>query len=113
MQQQKKSETINIENAGKIEKVATQDIFHCQASGDYVEIFLQTRELLFSASLKGMTTQLPATFIRVHRSYIVNLDKVISLKREGENGYLILSNDTQIPVSRRMMPKVKESLSSH
>ena len=104
---------INIHSAGKIEKVATQDVFYCQASGDYVEIDLQSRELLFSGSLKGIAEQLLTIFVRVHRSYVVNLDKVTSLKRDGENGYLILSNDTQIPVSRRMMPQVRETFSAH
>ena len=113
MQHQQKSETLNIHSAGKIEKIATQDIFYCQASGDYVEIYQQSRALVYSGSLKGITEQLPTIFVRVHRSYVVNLDKVISLKRDGENGYLILSNQTQIPVSRRMMPQVKESLSAH
>lgn len=113
MQQQQKSETLNIHSAGKIEKIATQDIFYCKASGDYVEIYQQSRELLYSGSLKGITEQLPTIFVRVHRSYVVNLDKVLSLKRDGENGYLVLSNNAQIPVSRRMMPQVKESLSAH
>lgn len=112
-QQQQKSESLNIHSAGKIEKVATQDIFYCQASGDYVEINLQSRELLYSGSLKSMAEQLSTIFVRVHRSYIVNLDKVVSLKRDGENGYLILSNDTQIPVSRRMMPQVRETFNGH
>jgi hypothetical protein len=113
MQQQQTSETINIHSAGKIEKIPIQDIFYCQASGDYVEIYLQSRELLYSGSLKSIAEQLPTTFVRVHRSYVVNIDKVISMKRDGENGYLILSNETQIPVSRRMMPQVKETFSAH
>ena len=111
--QQQKPETINIHSGGKIEKIAAQEIFYCQASGDYVEIYLKSRELLYGGSLKSISPLLPATFIRVHRSYVVNLDKVISLKRDTENGYLILSNDAQIPVSRRMMPQVKETFSSH
>jgi hypothetical protein len=113
MQQQQTSETINIHSAGKIDKIPTQDIFYCQASGDYVEIYLQNRELLYSGSLKSIAEQLPSTFIRVHRSYVVNIDKVMSMKRDGENGYLVLSNDNQIPVSRRMMPQVKETFSAH
>jgi hypothetical protein len=113
MQQQQKSETLNIHSAGKIEKITTQDIFYCQASGDYVEIYLQSRELLYSGSLKSIAEQLPTTFVRVHRSYVVNIDKVVSMKRDGENGYLVLSNDAQIPVSRRMMPQVRETFSAH
>ncbi|WP_299084682.1 LytTR family DNA-binding domain-containing protein [uncultured Paraglaciecola sp.] len=74
---------------------------------------MQSRELLFSGSLKRIVQQLPSIFVRVHRSYIVNLDKVVSLKRDGESGYLILTNDTHIPVSRRMMPQVKESLNAY
>lgn len=112
MQQQTKSQIINIESAGKIDRIPTTDIFYCQASGDYVEVFLHNRELLFSGSLKGIAEKLPPTFIRVHRSFIVNLEKVVGLKRDGESGQLLLSNDTKIPVSRRMMPRVKESLST-
>ena len=77
MQQQKKSETLNIHSAGKIEKIATQDIFYCQASGDYVEIYQQSRALLYSGSLKGITEQLPTIFVRVHRSYVVNFEILI------------------------------------
>ncbi|MEP0357500.1 LytTR family DNA-binding domain-containing protein [Paraglaciecola sp.] len=113
MQQQKNANFINIPSAGKLDKVPTQEIFYCKASGDYVELKLQTKEVLYSGSLKAIAEQLPTTFIKVHRSYIVNLDKVISLKRDGENGHLILSNKLQIPVSRRMLPQVKESLISH
>lgn len=113
VQQTKKSQTINIESTGKIEKLATQDIFYCQASGDYVEIFIQNRELLFRGSLKSIADLLPHTFIKVHRSYIVNLEKVDSLKRESEHCYLHLSNQARIPVSRRMVPNVKKSLSEN
>ena len=76
-------------------------------------MYLQSRELLYSGSLKSIADQLPTTFVRVHRSYVVNIDKVISMKRDGENGYLVLTNDTQIPVSRRMMPQVRETFSAH
>jgi DNA-binding LytR/AlgR family response regulator len=76
MQQLQKSKTLNTNSAGKIEKIATQDIFYCQSSDDYVEINLQSKELLFSGSLKSMTEQLPNIFIRVHQSYVVNIDKV-------------------------------------
>ena len=47
----------------------------------------------------------PSTFIRVHRSYIVNKEKVTSLK--GRELYI---SDKKIPVSDRYYSKVKEQL---
>ncbi|GAB5382605.1 MAG: LytTR family DNA-binding domain-containing protein [Aliiglaciecola sp.] len=111
--QQKAVQTLNIESAGKIEKVPVQDILFCKAAGDYVEISTHSRQHLYSGSLKKILQELPTTFIRVHRSYAVNLDKVIALKRESDSGHLQLSDETLIPVSRRMLPSVKESISAH
>lgn len=111
--QQSTNQTLNIESAGKVEKVSVQDILFCQAAGDYVEITTSSRQHLYSGSLKKVLENLPSTFLRVHRSYAVNLDKVIALKREADSGFLVLTDNNQIPVSRRMLPSVKESLSAY
>lgn len=103
---------IKIKSAGKIEVVQTNQIAHCKGAGDYVEISLvDGAQLLHSASLNELETNLPPTFIRVHRSYLVNTSLVQSLEREASGvGSLILSNGDEIPVSRRIMPKVRSAL---
>jgi len=106
------AEHIQINSSGKMERVAINDILYCQASGDYVELHLiSNRQLLFSGSLKKLAELMPANFIKVHRSYLVNLDCIRALKSDSGNGQLILTNDNTIPVSRRMMPRVRETIS--
>jgi DNA-binding LytR/AlgR family response regulator len=54
---------------------------------------------------------LPATFLRVHRSGLINVMFVKSLERvQPCTGTLRLIEGTDIPVSRRIMPKIRPSL---
>jgi hypothetical protein len=107
---------LKISSAGKIELISTDNISFCKASGDYVEIYLEDKSChLYSGSLKLLETLLPSTFLKVHRSYIVNLDHVIGLqssavidKEQGlTTGALYLKGEEIIPVSRRIMPLVR------
>ncbi len=104
--------SIRVSSAGKIDLVAAQDIAHCKGAGDYVEICLKDgREILHNGSLSQLEEALPATFLRVHRSYLVNTDYVRSLTRKSSGvGALRLTTDAEIPVSRRIMPKVRSAL---
>ncbi len=107
-----KTSIISIKSAGKMERVSTNQIVHCRGASGYAEIFLQGgREILHSATLAQMEESLPATFLRVHRSHLVNTAFVQSLNRDpAGTGTLILSDGSKIPVSRRVMPKVRQVL---
>lgn len=106
------SSHINVKSAGKIERIATSHILHCKGAGGYSEIVLTGgRTLLHSASLNEMEETLPATFLRVHRSHLINVMSVKSLKRDpAGTGTLIMEDDVSVPVSRRIMPKVRQAL---
>lgn len=112
--QQKSTPTkLKLTSAGKTEFLLTQDVEYCKAAGDYVEIFLVNKQLsLFSGTLKAIEEQLPATFIKVHRSYIVNLEQVVSIlsNKQGatSGGLLMLQTGAEVPVSRRILPRVRE-----
>jgi DNA-binding LytR/AlgR family response regulator len=72
---------------------------------------LSGREILHGDSLSELEASLPATFVRVHRSHIVNTAHVRAMKREASGvGVLVLSNGAEIPVSRRVLPKVRVAL---
>lgn len=103
---------INVKSAGKIERIATSQIVHCRGAGGYSEIILVGgRTVLHSASLNEMEEVLPATFLRVHRSHLINVMFVESLKRDASGtGTLFLQGEIDVPVSRRVMPKVREAL---
>lgn len=103
---------INVKSAGKMERIATSQILHCQGASGYSEIYLLGgRTVLQTASLNEMEGTLPATFLRVHRSHLINLMFVKSLSRDPSGtGLLKLTEGEDIPVSRRIMPKVRQAL---
>lgn len=118
-EQKVKPNKIKITSAGKIELISTADISYCKAAGDYVEVYLKDKkELLYSGNLKDLEKQLPTTFLRVHRSYIVNMDFIVSLKNTPSSkqkaasgsGLLLLEGSCEVPVSRRIMPTVRSAV---
>jgi DNA-binding LytR/AlgR family response regulator len=67
-------------------RIALSDILYLESLKDYVKIFLQNSEkaILTLGSLKALEEKLPAKrFLRVHRSYIVSLDKINSITRNA------------------------------
>ncbi|WP_353507001.1 LytTR family DNA-binding domain-containing protein [Pseudoalteromonas sp. SCSIO 43201] len=67
--------------------------------------------VLHNNSLSELESTLPATFLRVHRSYIVNTQFITPLSRSASGtGILHLSTGDEVPVSRRVMPKVRDAL---
>ncbi|NQY40825.1 MAG: LytTR family transcriptional regulator DNA-binding domain-containing protein [Henriciella sp.] len=112
VEQRAETSHINIKSAGKLERVATNQIVHCRGAGGYSEIhLLGGRTLLHSVSLNELEESLPAIFLRVHRSHLINVMFVESLTRDSSGtGSLSLKDDVSVPVSRRIMPKVREAL---
>ncbi|MBI1392705.1 MAG: hypothetical protein GC152_08195 [Alphaproteobacteria bacterium] len=104
--------TVKVATQGGVEFIPTSEISHVSGAGDYVEIhLLDGRQRLHNATLSKLEAELPATFLRVHRSHIVNADHVRSLSREASGvGSLELSTGASVPVSRRVMPAVRGAL---
>jgi two-component system response regulator LytT len=67
-------------------RIALSDILYLESLKDYVKVYLQNTEkpILTLSSLKALEEKLPARrFMRVHRSYIVSLDKINSITRNS------------------------------
>ncbi|MEJ6498660.1 MAG: LytTR family DNA-binding domain-containing protein [Cryomorphaceae bacterium] len=82
--------------------VRIQDILRCESTSNYTQFFLRGgKKLLASRTLKeyeGLLT--PHHFERIHKSHLVNMDCV---KRyvTAEGGYVILEDDSHVPVANR------------
>lgn len=84
-------------NNRSTEKIYHDDILYIEAVGDYMKIHLADRYLLQRSTLKALEEELPADeFIRVHKSYIVPVKKIIAIRKDT----LYLSKDLTIPVSQ-------------
>ncbi|MEA1942081.1 MAG: LytTR family DNA-binding domain-containing protein [Pseudomonadota bacterium] len=103
---------IQLVSAGRVDYVPTDTIVRLKGAGDYVEVHhADGRTALYNGSLAGLESELPETFLRVHRSFIVNTAFVDALEREPSGvGRLLLGDGSTVPVSRRIMPKVRSAL---
>ncbi|HVI47579.1 MAG TPA: LytTR family DNA-binding domain-containing protein [Chitinophaga sp.] len=86
---------IFIKTEYKIIKINLEDILFIEALKDYTKIYTQNLPVLTLRSLKSFETRLPADkFIRVHRSYLVSLNKINSV----EKNTVMIANQS-IPIS--------------
>lgn len=93
---------ITLPTGAGYELVNVKDIIRCEAEGNYTNFFIEgKKKLLVSASLKHYEDLLPADdFIRVHHHHLININHVVRyLKSEG--GYAVMSDGTEVEVSRR------------
>ncbi len=65
----------------KLMKIAYDDIIYIEGLKDYVILRLETGRVITLQTMKNLEKKLPATrFKRIHRSYIVNLSKIVSVE---------------------------------
>lgn len=84
-----------IRDNGILKKIKLDDILYVEAMGDYIKIYTQAKVYIVHTTLKAFEENAAAgKFMRVHRSYIVALDKIETI----ENGVLNIMN-TPIPVA--------------
>jgi two-component system LytT family response regulator len=82
--------------------VNLRDILYCEASGNYTGFYFANNQNITSAKSISEYEELlaDAGFVRIHKSHIINLRHVKEYVR-GEGGFIILSNDMKLEVSRR------------
>lgn len=90
------AEYLFVKHNSKLVKVNTSDIFFVEALKDYVQINTATQRFTIHATMKDVERKLPKkVFQRIHRSFIVNMDKISSI--QGSD--LVLSEiNKQIPI---------------
>jgi DNA-binding LytR/AlgR family response regulator len=81
----------------KLVKIKMVDLFYVEALKDYVTFHTASGDYTIHATMKDIEQKLPGKqFIRVHRSFIIRIDRIVSL--EQAQGILYLENDTN-PIS--------------
>ena len=93
--QVKDKEFVFVKDSGVLKKISADDILYLEAMGDYVKIFISQKFHIVHATLKSIEEKLSALkFMRVHRSYIVALNKIDFIE-EG----VINIQGTAIPIA--------------
>ena len=90
------NEFIFVKANQKLIKLAYNDIYYVEAFADYVKIFLADKKIVTLQTMKNMEKKLPSEiFSRVHRSFIVNRNKVDSFSTS-----LCEVNEVKIPIGK-------------
>ncbi len=82
-----------VKSNSKLVKVKTSDIFYVEALKDYVVVNTATTRYTIHSTMKDIEKKLPASdFVRVHRSFIVRIDKIVAIEQPN----LILEDDKKL-----------------
>ncbi len=102
-----KGEFIFVKSNLKKRKVYLKDLKFIQALGDYVKLITENESLVVLSTMKSFEKQLPdEDFLRIHKSYIVNLRRV-----EKFNSKAVELDNEVLPLSRNRKSDLVEALS--
>ncbi len=104
-----------VRDSGQINIVDVDDIDHIEAAGNYLMLHLGSRRHMIRETMKGILARLDTEqFVRIHRSYIVNVERIDRLIPEDHGDFTVeLSTGNSIPLSRRFRPSVEQYLGEH
>lgn len=100
--------TFEIKKNGRVLPVRTEDIVRIKSSGNYVELFTEAKKYLFRATMNAVEGELdPVTFLRVHRSVILNKRYIQSCTYTGNSEYkLRLKTGAEVISGRSYKEKI-------
>ncbi|MEL7834005.1 LytTR family DNA-binding domain-containing protein [Fodinibius sp. Rm-B-1B1-1] len=119
MQEESKSNLLNktpeklfVKNKEKIIPINPNNINVIKSEGNYVELYLDEQSYMIRDSLKNIKEKLdPNAFIRIHRSHIVNINKIKYLEAASGGDYNVrLVNGEEVRLSRRYKDVIEDYL---
>ena len=89
-------DTLFLKTDYRIIKVNIPDIRYVEAMSEYLKVWLEGEQkpIITLLSMKKMEERLPQNFLRIHRSYIINLDKI----QEVNKNRVIMDSETYLPI---------------
>jgi two-component system LytT family response regulator len=104
-------ERLVVKSGGRVCFVRIEDIDWIEAAGNYVRLHAGKEDHLLRESMSGIEARLDARFARIHRSAIVNIERIRELQPAFHGDYAVILNDgTELALSRGFREKLEESL---
>jgi DNA-binding LytR/AlgR family response regulator len=92
----------------KVTKIPYQEILYIESLADYIKIITTNGEIISKEKISHLASRLPELFLRIHRSFIVNTEKIRSFSyNEVQLGELYLN------IGRSYREAVREALKSN
>jgi two-component system, LytTR family, response regulator len=101
-----------VKDGTRVTLIPVAKLDYVEAQDDYVALASQGKKHLKQQTIASVEAGLdPARFVRVHRSYIVNFERVVRIEPYGKDSRLaILADGTRLPVSRTGYARLKSLL---
>ena len=91
---------------GKIEKLYYDELIYVEAMLNYVVLYTEKKKMMVYLTMKGIVDQLPpARFIKVHKSYVVNINKIKTIE-----GNEINTGSAHVPISQGLFDTVMKDI---
>jgi two-component system LytT family response regulator len=105
-------ERILVKDGSRVHVIPLEKVDYIEAQDDYVGIKSGGKEYLKQDTMTELESLLPPErFIRIHRSYILNIDRLARLEPYAKDSRVaVLSDGTQLPVSRAGYARLKPLL---
>jgi two-component system, LytTR family, response regulator len=102
-------ERIVIKDGTRVTLIPTGKLDYAEAQDDYVALASEGKKHLKQQTIAGLEACLdPERFVRVHRSYLVNFERVVRIEPYGKDSRLaILADGTRLPVSKAGYARLK------
>jgi two-component system LytT family response regulator len=96
------AERIVVKDGTRVHIIPVAKLDYVEAQDDYVALASQGKKHLKQQTISGVEATLdPKNFLRIHRSYIVNLERVSKVEPYGKDSHVAILNDgARLPVSR-------------
>ncbi|MDC6404948.1 MULTISPECIES: LytR/AlgR family response regulator transcription factor [Maribacter] len=102
-------ERVLVEKKDKLITIAVADIIWIEAYGDYSKLHTASDVLVSNYGISALEEKLnPKSFLRVHRSSLINLNKVKELHKYGKSYDITMENNEVVRVSRGYMDAIKK-----
>ena len=102
-------ERVLVQSQNKLITINTEDVQRIEAYGDYSKIITKDKVYLSNYGITSLEQKLnPNVFIRVHRSAIINLNKVQELNKYSKSYDVVMKNGDVVRVSRGYMNNIKK-----
>jgi len=109
---EQKLERIVVKDGAKVHIIPLDKLDYVEAQDDYIALRSEKKNYLKQQTISSIEAQLdPKRFVRIHRSYIVNLERIARIEPYTKDSRVaVLADGTQLPVSRSGHAKLKTLL---
>ena len=106
------AERVVVKDGTRVQIIPVSKLDYAEAQDDYVALVSQGKKHLKQQTISSLEAALdPKTFVRIRRSYLVNLERVTRLEPYGKDTHVVILNDgARLPVSRSGYARLKAFL---